>query len=813
MMNLISVYQGISTPVNELIQQLSQQGWELGKVQFKDNNFIAEASNQFGDTISKYGPDQGTAIANVLLAASRKNHIRSLAQFKVGMWQHTWTDKLKDIAEAYRKAPIYDPKAVAAYKALADDSVHRALMLGQHIAIEPTNDPNPYKSTEEMRKDIRDKRHYYQSQHSTAHPVWTPEQHAAFRTVHDILGHGVAGGDFDWHGRNLATAAHAPLLEPIAQQALFSEAVARPAYMHTYGVGPHKIALYPDFMDKVQGEQNPGGHMGIHPSQSLPPGPTPQIRSKTASAITIDPNYGWSSGAEPLPVNAYIHHGDPLEAYNTLQNAKLIDTGWSQFKRGDGSPDRTRMKQAIVNAFRVTLLSPRKDLRWNAIHYQDIMDIPGDVDDPKIYWDRLDKRRQDWNAAQVQKMHGDSVPPETLQHMMETARTSHQLWRQFWPQFFSVVFQKTGDYNEAKDRAERMLMEWEMQEMDKLAQLDEKKAPEKQMTGDQLERKAQANVVKRMKLYIKDSQTKMDFESSQESLFETEPESQPQGDRYGAFMGSHLRAISQISQHSDELMDAALEDIKNHDGAGWHFRNEVASLGIRGVGPKVASFTWLLLQPMTSQLATVDTHIADILGLNFEKDMNNRDYYKYERQLEAGRDAAGYGHVPLGAFQWGMWDLKRTGQGTHQDHSAMKIVDPLPHDQIDWASKVSPGGVKDAQQWGTMPPDWWANTQAIRDSVGEDWDKTYGKTFPKSMIPYQTVEDHHYASTEEGMRPGMRFEGKTAGRMQELQQRLNLIDPRDVWAEIGELESKTPKSDPPAPQGEGQPSESDWQIA
>jgi hypothetical protein len=57
---------------------------------------------------------------------------------------------------------------------------------------------------------------------------------------------------------------------------------------------------------------------------------------------------------------------------------------------------------------------------------------------------------------------------------------------------------------------------------------------------------------------------------------------------------------------------------------------------------------------MTSQLATIDTHMMDVLGHNYEKEMNNRDYFKFERELAAGRDAAGYGHVPLGAFQWGM---------------------------------------------------------------------------------------------------------------------------------------------------------------
>jgi hypothetical protein len=83
-----------------------------------------------------------------------------------------------------------------------------------------------------------------------------------------------------------------------------------------------------------------------------------------------------------------------------MDNASLIDTGWSKFQKGDGTDDRERMKLAIVNAFRVVLLSPRKDLRWNAIHYQDISNIPGGVDDPKVYWDTLENSRRRWNEAQ-----------------------------------------------------------------------------------------------------------------------------------------------------------------------------------------------------------------------------------------------------------------------------------------------------------------------------------------------------------------------------------------------------------------------------
>jgi hypothetical protein len=208
------------------------------------------------------------------------------------------------------------------------------------------------------------------------------------------------------------------------------------------------------------------------------------------------------------------------------------------------------------------------------------------------------------------------------------------------------------------------------------------------------------------------------------------------GLKYGAFMGTHLKAIGKISQHADEILEAALQDVREHDGTGHHFRAAVLALGVPGVGPKVCSFAWLLLQPMTSQLATIDTHMMDVLGHNYDKEMNNRDYFKFERELAAGRDAAGYSHVPLGAFQWGMWDFKRTGPGSHQDHSAMRVLNPLPHSSVDWVGKAT--NLK-GDTWLNQAPDWWQNTQPARDAVAQDWDENVASNWPQNSIPYQVL--------------------------------------------------------------------------
>jgi hypothetical protein len=174
-----------------------------------------------------------------------------------------------------------------------------------------------------------------------------------------------------------------------------------------------------------------------------------------------------------------------------------------------------------------------------------------------------------------------------------------------------------------------------------------------------------------------------------------------------------------------------------HDATGHHFRASVLQLKVSGVGPKVCSFAWLLLQPMRSQLATIDVHMMRVLGHNYEKDMNNRDYAKFERELAAGRDAAGYGHVPLGAFQWAAWDAQRTGLGSHQDHSAMRVLDPMPHADVNWAAKAQGSHDLNVTEGPMQSAQWWRDTQEARDKAAEEFDKTTGYKVPKNQIPFQ----------------------------------------------------------------------------
>jgi hypothetical protein len=684
---------GLTFSHKALREQIEQGGWTVSKVKFDSTSgrYVVEAKNDsLGIKLERKGKTEQLALSNMLIAT----HHRA-SSVHIGRWNQVFTGEMEEIAQAYSKAPLYEPKASAAFMELAKDCERRVDVLSKHLQIQVVPDPEPYKTSEQLIKDVKEHQRLKISRAGADHPVWNEQQVVAYRICHDVFGYVASGAGWDWAGENEAFAFHAHLIPEEAQKALFVESIASAAYATYYrAYGQQKVALFPQFMDKAQETNNPyKGHPGVHPSQTVPAGAEAEVKPIVSATQDMpwlivtgavdpslaDPNLGWQSQHFEDPITGpngltiQEQHGDPLQSNAVADTARLLEREWAYLNQSDPA-QLARMKTAIVNAFRTVILSPRKDLKWNAIHMQDLQTVSPDETDPKRFYDTINKAREDWNVARGHDRFGN-VP-----YMKYLNRLTNTLYQR----------NPKAGFPAAQQEAKSTIFDWVREEQEKLAEQD----PQGKKPDFQIQTAANYGVEERLKMYLAEHQPNLDKAMTKEhkryfkeSPINTEEFAPPTFERaaaevpdltnlqtpgpdvdvakYQGFTNNHLVQMSQVGEHVDEILKAALTDVHQHDGTGHHFRATVMQLGIPGISNKTCSFAWLLLAPMTSELGTIDVHMMDVLGHD-EKDMSIRDYYGYERMLQAGRDAAGYSHIPLGQFQWGCFvpgTLVRTRQG------------------------------------------------------------------------------------------------------------------------------------------------------
>lgn len=718
--DVTSAFKGITTPPRELYDEIHGRGWEVTKVDVNGDGFYeATVKNPHGETIAKTGPDPSTALGHALVGIMRQETMR----FQ-GAWTATWEHERPQIAEAYREAPTYDPKAAGAWKELGEDSQRRAETIANQIKVDFTHDPYPYNNVNEMQDDIRNKQHVTISKANLSHPLWSSDQALAYRLCHDVLGHAAVGGDWGWHGENGATAAHMPMLTPNAQKALFTEAIGQAAHNSFYGqIAPQKIAFLDPYLVKVQERENAAGQSGLHPSQSLVPSGIPSIEpeEKTSSVTEqIDPNDGWESGVEPLPDNAYLWQKeetgrDPLDHEGLKDQQYGLDRGWFNLADHYGTPDLESQRQAVANAFRSTLLEPRQTPRWAATHYQHIANIPAGVSDPMRFSDTLEAQREAHNEAR-------GLPPGIARGEMSEGAGLRNWVKGLNPKL---------DDAEVEDVARRELFHMIAEEEAQVTADD----PTGKLLPMQITDMVNKGLKRRLAVLTKSNvDQKMDF--GRDRLYH-KGFNAPDPGVYGDFLNSHIRPIAGVGLHIDDLTRAAREDVSNHGGKGHHFRSKAVNL-VPGVGPRQVSHAWYKLQPHTSQLGVIGPSVAEQLGHDPEKEISNRDYFKLERQLATGRDAAGYGHVPLGSFSQGMHDNINYGHSVHRDISPTAVLNPTPYDQVDWTQYPNLA----TQDFGK--PYWWDSTKPNREAVGKDWDQIVATQHPAESIPFRTSKTADY---------------------------------------------------------------------
>jgi len=712
--DLTAAFQGFSIPLRHLLDEIHGRGWDVANIDFRKDAYVAKGKNPHGESIERSGPTEETAAANLLMAIMRRETMRYAA------WKNNWITELQTVARAYAEADVFDPKAAGAWRELAEDSLRRAEIIGQQIQIETTPDPAPYDTIDDMIEDVKQKRHILITTANTAHPLWSTDQVLAYRTAHDVLGHCISGGDWGWHGENLATAAHMPMLSPEAQKALFTEAIGQTAFNTFYqSFGPQKIAFLEEELENVRKEEQNAGHSGTHPSQTVVPAnipifeisnESPEIRRSRTAAT--DPNHQWSSEVPPLLDNAYLWQRDqngldPLDAQGLREQAAYLDSDWHGTTHPDGTPDLDTRKQAVVNAFRAVLLGGRKPFRQNATHYQHIRHIPAGVEDPMRYWAALEAQREAHNQ-------GRGLPPAMHQAPFASELEQFKGWiRSLEPNLSDP---------EVLQKAQSELFHMLAEEEQRIENHDDKNI----LTAQEIEREAAKAMQKRLSVATKPRiDEKHDFGKQQ--LFAAADGG------YGSYLAHHLRPVAATSHHGDKLLAAAHEDMAN-GGTGHLFRSRVLDTKIPGVGPKEASYAWMLLAPRTSQLAVVSDQLGQALGYKPE-DLNDRDYFKHERELAAGRDASGYGHIPLGQFGWGLHDQVTHGPGFHRDHTPLRVLDPNPVEHYNWDTEPPVSG-----KWNE--PYWWKSTQEARDQVARDWDHRVAPKTPSHEIPkFAGLED------------------------------------------------------------------------
>lgn len=234
-------------------------------------------------------------------------------------------------------------------------------------------------------------------------------------------------------------------------------------------------------------------------------------------------------------------------------------------------------KNAIVNAFRATMLSPRMKLKDNAILYQLLMTIDSEESDPDVFESRVRDIKAQWDAQGQADLFAET--PEVVQH--EDIIPGKRFQPGFW---------------------------------------------------------------------------------------------------------GNIRRLAALGPYAEDLRQIALADVED-GGHGRHFRENVLALGIPGVGPKVASFAWLALNPTMSDLATIDVWMMKHLEEKDESPRNVKHYYELEDRLRQEKDMLYGPDVPLGQYQWGVWDKLRT-PGYHQDHAPLRVHEPVPYKDVQWEQAV-----------------------------------------------------------------------------------------------------------------------------
>ena len=158
-----------------------------------------------------------------------------------------WDKYCQLVAEAYAKAPKFDPAAASHFEAMKPfiDKMFKRI---QGVVDIQFVEEHPYANAEELRQDVQQNGVLKISTLDAEHDIFDPETNAKFRAIHDYMSHIQRSTEFDAKGEIASYNAHLQTMPPKSHPALFTEVVGQACSFIVNGEFPEqKIAILPGF--------------------------------------------------------------------------------------------------------------------------------------------------------------------------------------------------------------------------------------------------------------------------------------------------------------------------------------------------------------------------------------------------------------------------------------------------------------------------------------------------------------------------------------------------------------------------------------
>jgi len=192
---------------------------------------------QSPEALRQIGMPEYMRIAKITGAGAQQNPLKLIK----------WGEYCALVSTAYDAAPEHDPKAIPSYVALRA-AVNRFFKLIQSKVRVEFVSGDPYKSSEQMQREVAKTKVFKVMKEHSQHPFFTEEENWKFRAVHDWFSHILAKQPFGQRAEIQAYNTHAKMFPAAALPALFTEIVGQSCYNTSRGGFPiQKVALLPGF--------------------------------------------------------------------------------------------------------------------------------------------------------------------------------------------------------------------------------------------------------------------------------------------------------------------------------------------------------------------------------------------------------------------------------------------------------------------------------------------------------------------------------------------------------------------------------------